>query len=137
MIIGGGVSGLTLAIKLSELIPDGEILLITKENIEECNTFYAQGGIASVHDENDDFKKHIKDTLIAGDGLCDEKVVEFVIGKAPEMINDLIELGVDFSQDEKGEYDLGREGGHSERRIFHVNLFYLHVIASLLNNNRP
>ena len=90
LIIGGGVSGLTLAIKLSELIPDGEILLITKENIEECNTFYAQGGIASVHDENDDFKKHIKDTLIAGDGLCDEKVVEFIIGKAPEMINDLI-----------------------------------------------
>jgi L-aspartate oxidase len=121
LIIGGGVSGLTLAIKLSELVPDGEILLITKENIEECNTFYAQGGIASVYDENDDFEKHIKDTLIAGDGLCDEKVVEFIINKSPEVINDLIELGVDFSRDEKGDYDLGREGGHSERRIFHVN----------------
>ena len=69
LIIGGGVSGLTLASKLSELVPDAEILLITKEGIKECNTFYAQGGIASVYDENDDFKKHIKDTLIAGDGL--------------------------------------------------------------------
>lgn len=121
LIIGGGISGLTLAMKLSELVPDGEILLITKESIKECNTYYAQGGIACVYDEKDNFEKHIKDTLIAGDGLCDQNVVEFIIKKAPDMINELIELGVKFSQNEQGQYDLGREGGHSERRIFHVN----------------
>jgi L-aspartate oxidase len=121
LIIGGGVSGLTLAIKLGNLVPDLEILLITKESLNECNTYYAQGGIACVWNRNDNFEKHIQDTLIAGDGLCDEDIVRKVITQAPERINELIEIGVKFNRDENGDYDLGKEGGHSERRILHVN----------------
>jgi len=121
LIIGGGVSGLSLAIHLTNLCPDERILLITKENLTECNTFYAQGGVACVWNSNDSFEKHIKDTLIAGDGLCDEEVVRAIITKTPERIKELIDLGVEFTQNEKGEYDLGKEGGHSERRIFHID----------------
>jgi L-aspartate oxidase len=121
LIIGGGISGLSFALKLSELSPNTNILLITKEEIKECNTFYAQGGIAGVWGKNDNFEKHVQDTLTAGDGLCNEDVVRSIITKAPEVINELIEMGVKFSQKENGDYDLGKEGGHSERRIFHVN----------------
>ena len=121
LVIGGGISGLSFALKLSELSPNTNILLITKEEIKECNTFYAQGGIAGVWGKNDNFEKHIHDTLVAGDGLCDEDVVRSIITKAPEVINELIEMGINFTQNENGDYDLGKEGGHSERRIFHVN----------------
>ena len=122
LIIGGGISGLSLAIKLSNLIKDSTILLITKEKLEECNTFHAQGGIACVWDtENDDFKKHIQDTLIAGDGLCNEDIVRQVVTEAPDRIKELIEWDVEFSRDEEGKYELGREGGHSERRVLHVD----------------
>lgn len=121
LIIGGGISGLSLALKLSELAPDTNILLITKDGIKECNTFYAQGGIAGVWNKNDSYEKHVQDTLIAGDGLCNEDVVRTIITKAPEVIKELIERGVLFTKNEKGDYDLGKEGGHSERRIFHVN----------------
>lgn len=120
-IIGGGVSGLTLAIKIAEQLPNQEILLITKEELKECNTFYAQGGIACVWDEEDSFEKHITDTLKAGDGLCDEKIVRKVITQAPERINELIKWGVEFTKDDTGNYDLGKEGGHSERRVLHVD----------------
>ena len=121
MIIGGGISGLSLAINLADMVPEENILLITKEKLSECNTFYAQGGIACVWDKNDSFEKHIQDTLIAGDGLCDEEVVKLIISKAPERINQLIEMGVEFSRNNEGVYDLGKEGGHSKRRILHVN----------------
>lgn len=121
LIIGGGISGLSLAIKLTAFAPDTQILLITKESITESNTYYAQGGIACVWDEDDSFEKHIQDTLIAGDGLCDEQVVRAIITKAPERINELIEMGVSFNKNKRGQYDLGIEGGHSERRILHVN----------------
>ncbi len=121
LIIGGGISGLSLALKLSQLVLDLKILLITKESITECNTFYAQGGIASVWSKHDSFEKHVQDTLIAGDGLCDEGVVRSIITKAPQVIKELIDMGVKFTQNDSGEYDLGKEGGHSERRIFHVN----------------
>lgn len=121
LIIGGGISGLSLAIKLARLCPDEKILLITKEKLEEGSTFYAQGGIACVWNNNDSIKKHIQDTLTAGDGLCNEEIVERILTQAPERIKELIDLGVNFSRNENGEYDLGIEGGHSERRIFHVN----------------
>ncbi|MFX1323127.1 MAG: FAD-dependent oxidoreductase, partial [Promethearchaeota archaeon] len=84
LIIGGGISGLSLAIKLAKLRPDQEILLITKESLKESNTFYAQGGIACVWNENDNFENHIKDTLIAGDGLCNEEIVRKIITQAPK-----------------------------------------------------
>ncbi|MBN1799935.1 MAG: L-aspartate oxidase [Candidatus Lokiarchaeota archaeon] len=121
LIIGGGISGLSLAIKLSDLLKNANILLITKEMLEECNTFHAQGGIACVWDtKNDNFEKHVQDTLVAGDGLCKEKVVREIIKRAPERIGDLEDWGVKFTRNKEGDYDLGREGGHSERRILHV-----------------
>lgn len=121
LIIGGGISGLSFALKLAELAPNTNILLITKEEITECNTFYAQGGIAGVWNKTDSYEKHFQDTLIAGDGLCDEDVVRTIITKAPERIAELIDMGVKFTRNDNGDYDLGKEGGHSERRIFHVN----------------
>ncbi len=121
LIIGGGIAGLSLAKKLAHLSPDDKILLITKENLEEGSTFYAQGGIACVWSDSDNFEKHIQDTLSAGDGLCNEKVVRKILTQAPERINELIDIGVQFTKNSDGNYDLGKEGGHSERRILHVN----------------
>ncbi len=121
LIIGSGISGLSLALYLSKLVPDNRILLVTKEGLHDSSTFHAQGGIACVWNNNDTFEKHIQDTIIAGDGLCDEDVVRKIITQAPDRINDLIELGVEFTTNENGDYDLGKEGGHTERRILHVN----------------
>jgi len=95
--------------------------LITKESLHESSTFYAQGGIACVWDKSDNFEKHIHDTIIAGDGLCDENVVRKIITQAPDRIKDLIDLGIEFTRNEEGEYNLGQEGGHSQRRILHIN----------------
>jgi len=118
LIIGTGVAGIASAIKLSKY---GKILLLSKENISETNTFYAQGGIACVWDKNDNFELHINDTIIAGDELCDTQIAKSVISQAPERIHELIDWGVNFTKNNNGEYDLGQEGGHSYRRIFHVN----------------
>lgn len=89
--------------------------------MKECNTYYAQGGIACVWDEDDSFEKHVQDTLISGDELCNEEVVRTIITKAPERIHKLIEMGIQFTRKDDGDYDLGKEGGHSQRRILHVN----------------
>ena len=132
LIIGGGVSGLSLAIKLHELAEDSKIIIITKENLEDCSTYYAQGGVACVWDDNDDIENHVRDTLIAGDGLCDETVVRKIITQAPERITELINWGVDFTKDENGNYRLGKEGGHSERRVLHVKDFTGQSIESKL-----
>lgn len=121
LIIGGGISGLSLAIKLAHLAPNERILIITKEELRECNTYYAQGGMACVWDEKDSFEKHIQDTLRAGDGLCNEEIVRSILTQVPERMEELIDWGVEFNRNVDGSYDLGREGGHSERRILHVN----------------
>src|SRR6186713_550288 len=93
---------------------------MTKAAADETNTKYAQGGIAVVNDlENDSYEKHIDDTLIAGDGLCNEKVVEIVVKEGPERVNDIIEWGARFDKEKDGDYKRGREGGHSEFRILH------------------
>ena len=118
LIIGTGVSGLGSAIRLSKF---GSVLILSKESIFETNTYYAQGGIACVWDKNDSFESHINDTIIAGDDLCDKTVVRNVITQAPERLQELINWGVDFTKEKNGFYDLGQEGGHSRRRIFHVN----------------
>ena len=120
LIIGGGVSGLTLTIKLSRMLRNAQILLISKEDLKDCNTYYAQGGIACVWEDDDTYEKHIKDTMIAGDGLCDEEVVRKVVIQAPERIEELIDWGINFTKEEDGTYDLGKEGGHSKRRIFRI-----------------
>ncbi|MBD3195679.1 MAG: L-aspartate oxidase [Candidatus Lokiarchaeota archaeon] len=121
LIVGAGISGLTLAIKLAEKLPNENILIITKEEIRECNTYYAQGGMACVWNEEDSFEKHIQDTLTAGDGLCDEEIVRKMLTNVPERMKELINWGVNFTKNDDGSYDLGREGGHSERRVLHVN----------------
>ena len=119
LVIGSGIAGLTFALKVAQY---GKVNLITKRDILESNTRYAQGGIASVWSQEDSFSKHISDTLIAGDGLCDEEIVEMTVKEGPGRIKDLIGWGVDFSLWEKdaNKYDLTKEGGHSKRRILHA-----------------
>jgi L-aspartate oxidase len=120
LVIGSGIAGLTYALKIAERFPDKKILVMTKAAADETNTKYAQGGIAVVNDlENDSYEKHIDDTLIAGDGLCNEKVVEIVVKEGTERVNDIIEWGARFDKEKDGDYKRGREGGHSEFRILH------------------
>lgn len=116
LIIGSGIAGLSFALKAAKL---GKVLIVTKANEDESNTKYAQGGVAVVTDEGDSFDKHIEDTLIAGDGLCDAHVVENVVKEGPERIAELISYGTTFDREDSGEYDLAREGGHSKHRILH------------------
>ncbi|MCF6365430.1 MAG: L-aspartate oxidase [Bacteroidales bacterium] len=116
LVIGSGLAGLMYALKVSEF---GTVNVITKSKIDNTNTSYAQGGIATVRKVDDSYQKHINDTLIAGDGICDEEVVRTVVTEGPEMINDLIELGAKFDKNSDGTYNLGKEGGHSDNRIFH------------------
>ena len=120
LIIGSGISGLSFALKVAD---HGSVVIITKKGLSESSTNYAQGGIASVLSGEDSFESHINDTLIAGAGLCHEDVVRMVVKSGPERIKELIELGVNFTKREINngfEYDLGREGGHSKRRIIHA-----------------
>jgi L-aspartate oxidase len=121
LVIGSGIAGLTYALKTAKRFPDKKVLVITKTKADETNTKYAQGGVAGVMDEdgNDSFEKHIEDTLIAGDGLCNKQAVEIVVKEGPERIKEIIEYGAQFDKDENGDYSLGREGGHSEFRILH------------------
>jgi L-aspartate oxidase len=116
LVIGTGLGGLSYALKVAEF---GKVCIITKTNLEETNTSYAQGGIAAVTDEHDNFEKHVQDTLIAGDGLNNEAVVRMVVSEAPEQIRTLINWGTQFDRESTGKYDLAREGGHSEHRILH------------------
>jgi len=120
LVIGSGVAGLTFSIKIAEKFPNKTVVIITKSDEEESNTKYAQGGVAVVLDtETDSFKKHIQDTLIAGDGLCDESVVEMVIKEGPKRLEELMLWGANFDLDSNGHLDLGKEGGHSEYRVVH------------------
>ena len=120
LVVGSGIAGLTYALKVAKACPDKQVLVITKTIADETNTKYAQGGIAGVTDfENDSFEKHIEDTLIAGDGLCNPKTVEIVVKEGPLRIQEMIDWGAQFDKDEEGEYKRGREGGHSEFRILH------------------
>src|SRR5690606_15037969 len=120
LVVGSGIAGLTYAVKMAKKFPDISITVLTKVNTDETNTKYAQGGIAVVNDfENDSFQKHIQDTLIAGAGLCDEKVVELVIKEGAERVKEIIDWGTNFDKNNEGEYMRGKEGGHSENRILH------------------
>jgi L-aspartate oxidase len=118
LVIGSGIAGLSFALKVAR--EGRSVAILTKKNKADSNTNWAQGGIAVVTAETDDFAKHVQDTLIAGDGLCDRKVVKQIVADGPARVRELVKLGLEFSRDEAGEYDLGREGGHSERRILHV-----------------
>lgn len=120
LVVGSGIAGLTFALKAAE---HGTVGVVTKRKGEDSNTNYAQGGVACVTSLEDSFDLHIKDTLEAGAGLCDEEAVRVVVTEGPERIRELIELGVQFDERElesgETELDLGREGGHSKRRVLH------------------
>ncbi|MFH1992808.1 MAG: L-aspartate oxidase [Pseudomonadota bacterium] len=124
LVIGSGVAGLTFALKVARF---GSVALVTKKGIMDSNTMLAQGGIASVFDQLDSFDLHIQDTLAAGDGLCNRDVVEMVVKNGPDRIRELIDLGAHFNIKEQANSDvgslnlaLGREGGHSHKRIVHA-----------------
>lgn len=120
LVVGSGIAGLTYALKVAKACPDKQVTVITKAAADETNTKYAQGGIAGVTDfENDSFEKHIQDTLIAGDGLCNEHTVEIVVTEGVERIQELIGWGARFDKEADGDYALGKEGGHSVHRILH------------------
>ena len=121
LIIGSGAAGLTLALHLAK---NADVVIISKGPLNEGSTFYAQGGIAAVFDENDSVESHVTDTLIAGAGLCDKQAVQYTAENAKACLNWLIDQGVEFDKEEtsqgKGKYHLTREGGHSHRRILHA-----------------
>ena len=117
LVIGSGIAGMSFALKVAH---KGKVALICKSSLEEANTYFAQGGVASVTNLLvDNFEKHIEDTMIAGDWISDRQAVEKVVRDAPAQIQELINWGVDFDKNEEGEFDLHREGGHSEFRILH------------------
>ncbi len=118
LVVGSGVAGLSYALRVAEY---GTVVVVTKKKEVDSATNLAQGGVAAVLDETDTVEDHIKDTLISGAGLCDQDVVKMVVENGAERIKDLIALGVNFVKDEKsGAFDLGREGGHSKRRVAHA-----------------
>jgi L-aspartate oxidase len=117
LVIGAGIAGLRAALA----IPDGlEVLVLSKDQLQESNSSYAQGGIAGVLDPEDNFDNHVEDTLRAGAGLCDRNVVEAVIHAAPEQLHDLMRWGTHFDTEAEGKLSLTLEGGHSHRRIVHA-----------------
>ncbi len=160
LIVGSGIGGLSLAIKINSLNPDLKITLITKADALESNTRYAQGGIAAVLDTiNDSFESHINDTLKCGAGLCKKPIVEMVVHKAPERIKELVDLGVQFDKKPNGNIHLALEGGHVAPRIAHhkdktgfeietvllnevksrknINLISHQIVIDLVTNNDP
>jgi L-aspartate oxidase len=123
LVLGSGIAGLSYALKVA---PHGRVAIVTKKDRAESNTNYAQGGIAAVTSKEDSVELHVRDTLQAGAGLCKEKVVRTIIAEGPARIAELIQLGMQFSEreiprsDGARELDLGKEGGHSKRRILHA-----------------
>jgi len=159
LVIGSGIAGLFFAIRAAEA---GRVGIITKKRAADSATNWAQGGIAAVESTEDSFEEHVQDTLAAGAGLCDEAVVRFVVERGPKTIDALLALGVEFDRnsdpDASSEFKLGREGGHSQRRILHradatgreiehslleavhahpnIDLFENHCAVDLLTSNR-
>lgn len=116
LVIGSGLAGLSFALKVAE---KGNVIILTKSDIDNTNTRYAQGGIAAVTYSPDSYKKHVKDTMIAGNFMSKQEIVEIVVKEGPDRINELIEIGTNFDKKPNGNYDLAKEGGHSEHRILH------------------
>ena len=117
LVIGSGIAGISYALKVAD---KGSVAIICKSKLEDANTYFAQGGIASVTNNLvDNFQKHIEDTLVAGDWINDRRAVEKVVSEAPSQITELINWGVKFDKTDQGDFDLHKEGGHSEYRILH------------------
>ena len=128
LILGSGIGGLMLALRLAE---HARVLVLTKKRADDSNTNWAQGGIAAVFDRSDSFARHVADTLTAGAGLCDRAVVRAVVREAPERVRELEALGVGFNLS-GSQFELGREGGHSRRRIVHASDFTGRAIEGTL-----
>jgi L-aspartate oxidase len=118
IVVGSGIAGISFALKVAEA--GHQVAIITKKNSAESNTNYAQGGIAAVTSQTDDVEMHVADTLDAGDGLCNEEAVREILKDGAASIDELARRGVAFTQLEDGSVSLGKEGGHSQRRILHV-----------------
>src|ERR1035437_4807684 len=116
LVIGSGIAGLTYALKVAK---HGTVCIVTKAKLDDTATSYAQGGIAAVTYTPDSYEKHIQDTLIAGDGLCDEHIVRITIKESTDRIRELIRWGIKFDKTKSGKFDLAKEGGHSEYRVLH------------------
>lgn len=136
LIIGSGIAGLSLANRYHENISVG---IFTKKEEAESNTNYAQGGLAAVTNFKDSVDLHVKDTLIAGDGICNEEVVRMVVEEGPAVVEDLLNWGVNFARYKENEetFDLGREGGHSQRRVLHAgDITGREIERALVENSR-
>jgi L-aspartate oxidase len=121
LIIGSGIAGLSFALRASML---GSVVVVTKKEGNDTATNLAQGGIAAVVSTMDTFELHVQDTLQSGAGICDERVVRLVVGDGPDQVRNLIEVGVEFvreGKDKDSPLSLGREGGHSRRRVVHAH----------------
>ena len=123
LIIGSGAAGLSLALKLGQMMP--MLQFYQKKSLNEGATLYAQGGVSAVLDEQDSIESHVHDTLSTGAGLCDPDIVRFVVERAYKSIDWLVELGVDFTRADTNSgsnspFHLHQEGGHSHRRIIHA-----------------
>jgi L-aspartate oxidase len=137
LVVGSGIAGLIFALKVAD---KGKVCIITKSNVEETATKYAQGGIAAVMYSPDTYEKHIRDTIIAGDSLNKKKIVEITIKESTDRIKELIEWGANFDKKESGRFDLAKEGGHSEYRVLHhKDSTGLEIERALLNKikNHP
>ncbi len=164
IVIGSGLAGLSSALHLAK--SGRQVAVVTKREVDECNSRLAQGGVACVMDALDTFDEHVQDTLVAGAGLCNEKAVRAIVEAGPEAIAELIQLGAKFTTrgdlgytEEKNDYDLGREGGHHKRRILHagditgaelervmvsavsampnIRIFEYHIAVDLVMSSRP
>ena len=116
LVVGSGLAGLSFALKATKL---GDVTILTKNTLLESNSTHAQGGIAAVISPEDSYRSHIEDTLRLGKGLCNREAVELMVKRAPEEVQWLIDLGVDFDRTD-GDLDLRKEGGHSARRVAHI-----------------
>lgn len=159
LVIGSGLAGLHYCMQLITHHPEIKIALISKTHIHECNSRYAQGGIAAVFSDQDSLESHISDTLIAGDGLCYKPSVEAIVQQGPSAIKQLQNYPVRFNQTTTGDYELAKEGGHTHRRIFHcgdqtgmnvtetlnqtvlnqkqIHLFEHHIAINLITHYHP
>ncbi len=117
LVLGSGIAGLSFALDAAR---GGRVIVATKRDLTEANTRYAQGGISAVLSPDDSFDDHVRDTLVAGAGLCKEHVVRLCVEEGPAVVARLVHWGVEFDRDRSGQYDMGREGGHSHRRVLHA-----------------
>lgn len=131
LIIGAGSSGLSAAIQAQKY---GKVIVLAKKDLNDCNSWFAAGGVAASGPWSKDFEGHVQDTLVAGDGLCKEEVVRHIIKNGTDRIKDLIDWGLQFDVKESGEFDLGREGGHHSRRVLHtVDQTGMSITQTLIN----